>query len=67
MARRNGAVLAHPPVCFYRADAGYDYQLRTDEQTSPDGTRCGTLTTITVRLMLVNRTAEGAHHLDERG
>lgn len=67
MARRSGAVLAHPPLGFYRADSGYDYQVRTETQTSPDGTRCGTLTTVTVRLMLVNRTVEIARDLRERG
>lgn len=67
MARRSGAVLAHPPLGFYRADSGYDYQVRTEEQTSPDGTRCGTLTTVTVRLLLVNRTVQIARDLRERG
>lgn len=67
MARRSGAVLAHPPLGFYKADSGHDYQIQTEEQTSPDGTRCGTLTTVTVRLLLVNRTVEIARDLRERG
>lgn len=67
MARRSGAVLPHPPLGFYKADFGHDYQVRTEKQTSPDGARCGTLTTVTVRVVLVDRSVEIARDLHERG
>lgn len=37
--------------------------MRTDRRTSPDGSRCGYLTTVTVRLALVNRVVEVARDL----
>lgn len=72
MAQRSGAVLCcavllHTPLGFYTASFGHDYQVRSETQTSDDGTRCGTLTTITVRLMLVNRAVVVARDLRERG
>lgn len=67
MARRSGTTLAHTPLGFYAASFGHDYQLRTEIQTSDDGTRCGTLTTVTVRLVLVDRAVVVARDLRERG
>lgn len=67
MARRSGKTLVHPPLGFYITDFGYAYDTRTVTETSPDGTRCGTLTTVTVRLMLTDRAVVVASDLREYG
>lgn len=67
MAQRSGAVLLHTPLGFYAASFGHDYQVRTEIQTSPDGTKCGTLTTVTVRLVLIDRVVVVARDLHECG
>jgi len=53
MARQRGAAMAHAPLGFYAAKFGHGYQVHTETQASADGTQCGTLTTVTVRLVLI--------------
>lgn len=67
MARRSGQALAHPPLGFYIAGFGHGYDVRTVVETSPDGARCGTLTTVTVRLVLTDRAVVLARDLSEHG
>lgn len=67
MARRSGKALAHPPLGFYAAGFGHTYDVRTVTEASPYGARCGTLTTVTVRLVLIDRAVVVASDLRERG
>ena len=67
MARRSGKALAHPPLGFYITNFGHAYDTRTVTETSPDGARCGTLTTVTVRLVLTDRAVVVASDLREHG
>lgn len=67
MARRSGKALVHPPLGFYITNFGHAYDTRTVTETSPDGARCGTLTTVTVRLVLTDRAVVVASDLHEYG
>lgn len=67
LARRSGKALAHPPLGFYASGFGHTYDIRTVTETSPDSARCGTLTTVTVRLVLIDRAVVIASDLRERG
>ena len=67
MARRSGKALVHPPLGFYITNFGHAYDTRTVTETSLDGARCGTLTTVTVRLMLTDRAVVVASDLREHG
>ncbi len=67
MARRSGQALAHPPLGFYIAGFGHGYDVRTVVEASPDGARCGTLTTVTVQLVLTDRAVVLARDLREHG
>lgn len=67
LARQSGKKLVHPPLGFYIAGFGHRYDVRTVVETSPDGTRCGTLTTVTVRLVLTDRAVVLASDLREHG
>ena len=62
-AQRRGAVAAHPPFGFYMGSFAHDLVVSTDRRTSPDGSRCGYLITVTVRLALLNRVVEVARDL----
>jgi len=66
-ARQHGAAMAHAPLGFYAAKFGHGYQVHTETQASADGTQCGTLTTVTVRLVLIDRAVVVARDLRERG
>lgn len=67
MARRSGLPLRHATLGFYIGDFGQEILVDTARRASPDGSRCGYLTTVTVRLFLANRLVEVADDLDSRG
>lgn len=67
IAGRSGAPPAHPPFGFYAARLAHDVRIRTEERRGPEGARCGTLTTATARLALVDRVVGLARDLRERG
>ena len=63
MARRRNLAPAHPPLGFYMNSFAHDLIVRTDRRNSPDGSRCGYVTTVTVRLALLDRVIEVARDL----
>lgn len=67
MARKSGLPLRHATLGFYIGDFGQEILVDTARRASPDGNRCGYLTTVTVRLFLANRLVEVADDLDSRG
>lgn len=67
LARRSGAAAGrHPPLGFYVSSLAHDVVIRTERRTSPDGSRCGFLTVVTLRLALVNRAVEVAQDFRDR-
>lgn len=66
LARRSGAAPRHPPLGFYVSSLAYDVVTRTERRTSPDGSRCGFLTVVRLRLALVNREIEVARDFRDR-
>lgn len=67
LAQRSGKPLPHAPLGFYIAGLGHEIVVGTERQASPDGSRCDYLTTVTVRLSLVNRVIQVAADLDANG
>jgi hypothetical protein len=60
---RSGTAPAHPPLGFYMGDFAHDLTVSTEPYGGPNGTGCGYLTTVTIRLALLNRVIEVARDL----
>lgn len=67
LAQRNDKPLPHAPLGFYIGALSQKVVVGTERQASPDGSRCDYLTTVTVRLSLVDRVIEVAADLDANG
>jgi len=67
LANRSDRPLQHAPLGFYIGSLSQDITVGTERQTSPDGSRCDYLTTVTVRLSLVDRVIQVAADLDGKG
>lgn len=67
LAQKSGKPLPHAPLGFYIGSIGHDVMVRTERQASPDGSRCDYLTTVTVRISLVNRVIQIANDVDAGG
>lgn len=64
LAKRSDKPLPHAPLGFYIGALSQKVVVGTERQASPDGSRCDYLTTVTVRLSLVDRLIEVAADLD---
>jgi len=64
LARRSGLPLRHEPLGFYIGGFGQEILIDSERRTSTDGTRCDYLTTVTVRIYLINRLIEIASDLE---
>ncbi len=67
LAQRSDKPLPHAPLGFYIGTLSQDVVVETERQASPDGSKCEYLTTVTVRLSLVDRVIEVAADLDRNG
>ena len=64
LAQTGDKPLPHAPLGFYIGGLSQDVAIKTERQASPDGSKCDYLTTVTVRLSLVDRVIEVAADFD---
>lgn len=67
MARKSGLPLRHATLGFYIGSLSPEILTSTERRTNGDGSVCGYLTTVTVRLSLVGRLVEVANDLEGHG